>query len=1098
MPADIALTLLENADPILPGSFLAYILTVTNNGPDDATNVIVTDTLATEVSLVSSTANTVATSASQFSTQLGTIAAGTTVEYTLRMLVDATASGPLTHTAIATTDTVDSTLVNNTATETTAVATTLTTNDTGGGGSISNLQPYSTLNYAIALQGTFPSRNLSIAPLLGAVMPFAGNFAPRGWALADGQLLSIAQNTALFSILGTTYGGDGRTTFALPDLRGRVPVGAGTGPGLPPVSLGQQLGSETLTLTAANLPIHTHPLPDSVNTTGDTGGSQAIDNRQPSLGLNPVITVEGLFPSRSLSTDSYLGSIDWFAGNFAPRGTRFAHGQLLPISQFSALFSILGTTYGGDGRTTFALPDLRGRTPIHIGSGAGLDTVRLGEQGGMTTTLLTTNTLPFHSHNIPGVPNTTVGIGAGQPFANEQPYLGVNYQIALNGIFPSRSLSTNDASPTAVDHPGAIAGLVTSTGLVNEAAALAIIRELAEEGIAQWRAAGISETQAAELAAVSYTLADLELGNLAFVGVDNHITIDADASGRGWFVDATPWEHTEFGTTDPITGELYATAPAALSRFDLLTAIMHEQGHVLGLNHTETPGSLLYGALGTGGRVLPTAEDLAAGAIAVAEHDHDRPYLSASSQYIAGVGMFAGNFAVRNFAQADGQILPIASNSALFSLLGTTYGGDGRTTFRLPDLRGRSVIHPGSGPGLSNYQLGQRGGAATTTLTPTTIPPHNHSLPAADLAIARTTDTSTVIAGDILTVTLTVTNSGPNTADNVIVGNVLNPLPSGITLQSASAPIATPGGTPSFSLGDLAPGNSAGLTLTVAVDPSLTGTITHQATVASDTPDFNTANNVSTQDTDVIAGFFDYRRWLRSQNANTGVPSDTVGGLPLAQLFDETFYRRQNPDVAAVIQSGGLSSGFDHFRTSGIAEGRNPSPLFNEAFYRATNSDIADAIANGFLTSGLQHFLQIGHTEGRDPSVLFDQSEYLTNHPDVDTVVQGGGLQSAFEHYIKFGANESRLPSLALYNEAFYLANNPDVAAAVTLGSFPDGFSHFTSFGQGEQRNPSALFNQSSYLMANPDVQGAVALGAFASAFDHYEQFGRFETRPLG
>ncbi|MHA2174882.1 MAG: phage tail protein, partial [Candidatus Hodarchaeales archaeon] len=85
----------------------------------------------------------------------------------------------------------------------------------------------------------------SANPYLGEIILFAGNFAPRGWAFCDGQLLLISQNTALFSLLGITYGGDGRTTFALPDLRGRVPVHAGTGPGLTPRPLGQKGGSET-------------------------------------------------------------------------------------------------------------------------------------------------------------------------------------------------------------------------------------------------------------------------------------------------------------------------------------------------------------------------------------------------------------------------------------------------------------------------------------------------------------------------------------------------------------------------------------------------------------------------------------------------------------------------------------------------------------------------------------------------------------------------------------------------------------------------------------------------------------------------------------
>src|SRR5215207_9632471 len=97
-------------------------------------------------------------------------------------------------------------------------------------------------------------------PFIGEIRMFGGNFAPRGWAFCEGQLLSIAQNTALFSILGTTYGGNGTTTFALPDLRGRVPIQPGQGPGLSPYTLGQMSGQENVTLLITNIPAHTHTL----------------------------------------------------------------------------------------------------------------------------------------------------------------------------------------------------------------------------------------------------------------------------------------------------------------------------------------------------------------------------------------------------------------------------------------------------------------------------------------------------------------------------------------------------------------------------------------------------------------------------------------------------------------------------------------------------------------------------------------------------------------------------------------------------------------------------------------------------------------------
>lgn len=111
----------------------------------------------------------------------------------------------------------------------------------------------------------------------------------------------------------------------------------------------------------------------------------ALDNMQPWIGMNFIIALQGLYPSRS-SDEPFIGQVILFGGNFAPRSWALCDGQLLPISQYTALFSILGTTYGGDGRTSFALPDLRGRVPIHPGTGAGLTNRRLGAKGGAETT----------------------------------------------------------------------------------------------------------------------------------------------------------------------------------------------------------------------------------------------------------------------------------------------------------------------------------------------------------------------------------------------------------------------------------------------------------------------------------------------------------------------------------------------------------------------------------------------------------------------------------------------------------------------------------------------------------------------------------------
>ncbi|WP_319641560.1 tail fiber protein [Methanovulcanius yangii] len=145
------------------------------------------------------------------------------------------------------------------------------------------------------------------------------------------------------------------------------------------------------------------------------GGSQAHENRAPYMGLNYIICMQGLYPARSFASASgddeglvvasgigegTLGEVTLFAGNFAPRNWAFCQGQLLPISQNAALFSILGTTYGGDGRTTFALPDLRGRVVVGDGYGPGLSSVRLGQTGGVEQVTLTTSQLPAHLHGF--------------------------------------------------------------------------------------------------------------------------------------------------------------------------------------------------------------------------------------------------------------------------------------------------------------------------------------------------------------------------------------------------------------------------------------------------------------------------------------------------------------------------------------------------------------------------------------------------------------------------------------------------------------------------------------------------------------------------
>lgn len=177
---------------------------------------------------------------------------------------------------------------------------------------------------------------------LAEIRMFAGNFNPRGWQFCNGQLLSISQWTAVFALVGTTFGGNGQTTFGLPDFRGRIALGTGNGPGLPSIILGDVAGTQNTTLTLSNLPFHNHTITGTVNmqansgtdgqtddptdrrlsganiytnftnepvsmaplnsstlATGFTGGNQPFGNTPPYIGMNYIFCVEGIFPSRN-------------------------------------------------------------------------------------------------------------------------------------------------------------------------------------------------------------------------------------------------------------------------------------------------------------------------------------------------------------------------------------------------------------------------------------------------------------------------------------------------------------------------------------------------------------------------------------------------------------------------------------------------------------------------------------------------------------------------------------------------------------------------------------------------------------------------------
>lgn len=394
-------------------------------------------------------------------------------------------------------------------------------------------QPSMPLNYIIALYGKYPSGPIGDG-FIGEIRLFAGNYAPSGWAFCHGQLISISQNTALFSLIGTIYGGDGRTTFALPDLRGRVPIGVGKVADYD-FRKGQRGGVETHTLTAGELPPHSHKRGHSAGT------DYPFNNMQPYLAMNYIIAVTGNLPTKKGETgignpEGTIGEIKLYAGYRIPEGYMACNGQELSVQDYANLFKIIGNTYGGDGRSTFALPDLRGKAAVHMGSGSGRSTYKLGQNAGTYEHTMTEEELPDHTHwSDVNALGTTTSVDV------RLPVLALNYVILTNGVFPSR-----DGSMT------------------NESGSMAEVR------------------------------------------------------------------------------------------------------------------------------------------------------------------IFAGDWAPAGTASCDGQQLQINANAASFSLLGTFYGGDGRSTFKLPDLRGRVVTGVGSGSGLTPRVLGKAYGVEKAVLSVKNIPEHRH------------------------------------------------------------------------------------------------------------------------------------------------------------------------------------------------------------------------------------------------------------------------------------------------------------------------------------------------------------------------------------
>ncbi len=210
--------------------------------------------------------------------------------------------------------------------------------------------------------------------------------------------------------------------------------------------------------------------------------------------------------------------------------------------------------------------------------------------------------------------------------------------------------------------------------------------------------------------------------------------------------------------------------------------------------------------------------------------------------------------------------------------------------------------------------------------------------------------------------------------------------------------------------------------------------------------------------------------------------------------FSGRWYESHNPDVAAAVNAGTLTSAYAQYTASGAHEGRSPSALFDEAAYRRNNPDVAQAIAAGKIVSGFAHYIAVGQHEGRTPNSFFDEAAYLADNPDVAAAVRAGRLVSGYQHFLLSGAHEDRSPSI-FFDTAYYLANNADVAAAVANGTVGKRLRSLHAFRISEGRSPTPFYSERDYLAFNPDVAAAVTAGTFQSGLEHFIAAGEREGR---
>ena len=211
-------------------------------------------------------------------------------------------------------------------------------------------------------------------------------------------------------------------------------------------------------------------------------------------------------------------------------------------------------------------------------------------------------------------------------------------------------------------------------------------------------------------------------------------------------------------------------------------------------------------------------------------------------------------------------------------------------------------------------------------------------------------------------------------------------------------------------------------------------------------------------------------------------------------LFDEHYYLKEYPNVAAAVADGEFATGYDHYIKYGQYEGFSPSPYWDESWYLQENPDVAAAVRAGTISSGFMHYYLYGQYENRPGLLYFNTNYYLAKYPDVAAAVTAGTISSAFEHFVLYGQYEGRSP-MKFFSSTVYDADNEDIVPESTGETFSSDFEQFVEQGQYQGLIASNYYDEETYLADNADVAAAVMAHQYPDGFQQWLEYGQYEGR---